>query len=210
MSNKNFYGIMIKYPEPGKVKTRLAREIGEVRASDICKLIAERVIGKTAPADDEYRRTVFIDPVEREIDFRAWLPREQFVAQQGSDLGERMDNVIRHLLSRGAEKAVITGSDIPDLSRAIIMQAFKELEHADVVIGPAADGGYYLIGMKSPTPELFRNVPWSTGDVFPKTVMILKQSGKSYGVLPGLSDLDTIEDLAHIVKQIRVKTSVLK
>lgn len=195
MSNKNFYGIMIKYPEPGKVKTRLAREIGEVKASEICKQIAEQVIGNTAPSDDEYQRLIFIDPPEREADFRDWLPGEQFASQHGSNLGERMDYVIRYLLNAGAEKAVITGSDIPKLSRDIIIQAFKELDQADVVIGPARDGGYYLIGMKNPMSELFLNVPWSTKDVFSETARILKQIGNGYGILPVLSDLDTIEDL---------------
>jgi rSAM/selenodomain-associated transferase 1 len=196
MINKNFYGIMIKYPEPGRVKTRLAREIGEFRASEIYRHIAEQVLRNTAPSeDDHYRRIIFIDPPEREAEFRDWLPGEQFAGQQGSELGERMDNVIRHLLTTGGEKAVITGSDIPKLSRDIVMQAFMELDHADIIIGPAADGGYYLIGMKAPAPELFHEIAWSTKDVFPETVRILKQSGKSYGVLPILSDLDTIEDL---------------
>ncbi|MBI5074356.1 MAG: TIGR04282 family arsenosugar biosynthesis glycosyltransferase [Nitrospirae bacterium] len=192
---------MIKYPEPGKVKTRLAHEIGKVRASAVCKHIAEQVLRNTAPSeDDRYSRIVFIDPPEREDDFQGWLPGEQFAGQQGSDLGERMDNAIRHLLSRGTEKAVITGADIPDLSCDIIMQAFKKLDHVDVVIGPAADGGYYLIGMKSPMTELFRNVSWSTGNVFSETVKTLQRSGKSYGVLPILSDLDTIADLNRVLK----------
>lgn len=197
MTSKNSYGIMIKYPEPGRVKTRLALEIGEVKASEICKQLTEQVLGNTSPIDDTYQRIVFIDPMEREIDFRAWLPREKFVAQQGSDLGERMDNIIRYLLDRGAEKAVITGSDIPNLGRDIIIQAFDKLDHVDAIIGPAADGGYYLIGMKSPQPELFHNMPWSTRDVLAVTVRTLKHSGKSYGLLPILSDLDTIEDLDH-------------
>ena len=130
---------------------------------------------------------------------RAGCRGGQFAGQQGSDLGERMDNAIRHLLSRGTEKAVITGADIPDLSCDIIMQAFKILDHVDVVIGPAVDGGYYLVGMKSPMTELFRNVSWSTGNVFSETVKILQRSGKSYGVLPILSDLDTIADLDRVL-----------
>lgn len=196
----DFYGIMIKYPEPGMVKTRLALNIGPEKAALISRQITERVMKQTMPFSGGYLRFVFYDPPGRIQDFVSWLKNEKFIAQKGNDVGERMDNVIRHLLENGAVKAVITGSDIPCLNNEIIIQAFEMLDHADVVIGPARDGGYYLIGMKSPTPELFCDIPWSTGDVFKKTVNILKLSGKSYGLLPELSDLDTIEDLDLIVK----------
>jgi rSAM/selenodomain-associated transferase 1 len=114
----------------------------------------------------KYDRFVFYDPPEKVRDFLSWLPHEKFIAQRGSDVGQRMDNAIRYLLENGAKKAVITGADIPDLTGKIIMQAFEMLDKADVVVGPAHDGGYYLIGMKSTMPELFRNIPWSTKEVF--------------------------------------------
>ena len=189
---------MIKYPEPGRVKTRLAGDIGPEKAALICRHMTERIMKQTAPVAAEYERFVFYDPQERVQDFVSWLPHEKFMLQTGGDVGERMDNAISYLLENGAEKAVITGADIPDLTSRIIIQAFEMLDHVDVVVGPARDGGYYLIGMKSPMPELFRNIPWSTKDVFSETVRTLKHSGKSYGVLPALSDLDTIEDLGHI------------
>ena len=191
---------MIKYPEAGRVKTRLAGDIGAERAALICRKITELVMEQTMPAAGDYDRFVFYDPPERVRDFLLWLPHEKFIAQRGSDVGKRMDNAIRYLLENGAKKAVITGADIPDLNSRIIMQAFGMLGHAEVVVGPAHDGGYYLIGMKSPMPELFRNIPWSTKDVFSETVRVLENSGKSYGVLPVLSDLDTIEDLGNIYK----------
>ncbi len=191
---------MIKYPEPGRVKTRLATDLGPEKAALICKQLTERVIRQTIPPAGEYSRFVFYDPPERSPDFAAWLPGENFRVQKGCDVGERMDNAIRYLLESGAEKAVITGVDIPDLSSGIIIQAFEMLASADVAVGPACDGGYYLIGMKSPMPELFCDIHWSTRDVFAETVSILRHSGRSFGVLPLLSDLDTIEDLAHIIK----------
>ena len=191
---------MIKYPEPGKVKTRLAGDIGPEKAAMICRQMTERVMKQTRPVATEYDRFVFYDPLERVRDFMSWLPHEKFMVQKGSDVGQRMDNAIRYLLEKGAEKAVITGADIPGLTSRIVLQAFEILDHADVAIGPARDGGYYLIGMKSPASELFRNITWSTGDVFAETVRALKHSGRSYRVLPVLSDLDTIEDLGHIFK----------
>ena len=191
---------MIKYPEPGRVKTRLAGDIGHEKAALICRQITERVMKQTTPLTGEYDRFVFYDPPERARDFLSWLPHEKFIVQTGSDVGKRMDNAVQYLLKTGAEKAVITGADIPDLTSRTVMQAFEILEYSDVVIGPARDGGYYLIGMKSPMPELFCNIPWSTGAVFSETIRALKHSGKSYGVLPVLSDLDTIEDLGRIYK----------
>jgi hypothetical protein len=190
---------MIKYPEPGSVKTRLARDIGLEKAALVCRRMTERVMKQTMPVAGEYDRFVFYDPPERVRDFVSWLPDEKFIVQTGSDVGQRMDNAIRNLLENGAENAVITGADIPDLTSKIIVQAFEMLDHADVVIGPARDGGYYLIGMKSPMPELFCSITWSTRDVFSETLKIIKKSGKSWGLLPVLSDLDTIEDLGHIV-----------
>lgn len=195
MNSGNFYGIMMKYPEPGRVKTRLAREIGDRQASEICRQVAETVVRNTAPDGQDYQRIIFIDPPERETDFRVWLPGEQFALQKGSSLGERMDTIIRYLLSGGAEKAVITGADIPDLGRSIITKAFNDLDYADVVIGPAHDGGYYLIGMKTLIPELFQNMPWSTEQVLSETLRALNRLGKSYRLLTRLSDLDTAEDI---------------
>ena len=191
---------MIKYPEPGRVKTRLAGDIGAQKAALICRQIAQQVMKQTMPVDGEYDRFVFYDPPERIQDFVSWLPHEKFIVQTGNDVGERMNNALRYLLEKGAKKAVITGADIPDLTSRIVIEAFEILDHADVVVGPAIDGGYYLIGMKSPIPGLFSNIPWSTGDVFSETIRAIKNSGKSYGVLPVLTDLDTIEDLSNIYK----------
>lgn len=191
---------MIKYPELGRVKTRLAVDIGAEKAALICRKITQRVMNQTMPDAGKYERFVFYDPPERIRDFLLWLPNEKFIAQTGSDVGARMDNAIRYLLENGAKKAVITGADIPELSSKIIIEAFEMLGKADVVVGPAHDGGYYLIGMKSTMPELFRNIPWSTKEVFLETVRVLENSGKSYGVLPMLSDLDTIEDLGNVYK----------
>jgi rSAM/selenodomain-associated transferase 1 len=191
----NLYGIMVKYPEPGRVKTRLAKDIGEENAARICRRIAERILCNTKPLSGAYDRFVLYDPPERKKDFEEWLSGEHLLAQTGNDVGEKMDNAIRALLSMGAKKAVITGADIPDLNREVIVMAFESLTAADIVIGPAKDGGYYLIGMKSPHPELFHDIPWSTETVLGKTVGIISGGSLRYSTVPALSDLDTAEDL---------------
>lgn len=196
--NRNLYGIMIKYPEPGRVKTRLATDIGHEKAVEICRQVTEQVMNNTVPFNQYFRRIVFYDPPERSEDFIQWLGHEQFIPQQGSDVGERMNNAIRELLACGAKKAVLTGTDIPALNSTIISSAFSALDHADIVIGPAADGGYYLIGMKEPHGELFRDIPWSTERVFETTASRIRQLGLSVSHAVKLADIDRVEDLKNL------------
>jgi len=195
--NRNLYGIMIKYPEPGKVKTRLAKDIGNSRAAEIYRHVAEAVMTNTAPVDQGYDRIVFYDPLERLHDFKQWLPGNHFIVQQGDDVGERMDRAIRELMARGAGKAVLTGGDIPALNSTIISGAFAALNHADIVIGPAADGGYYLIGMNEPHGEIFRSIPWSTERVFERTIKTIEELHLTVAGMPVLSDIDRVEDLPN-------------
>lgn len=199
--NRNLYGLMIKYPEPGRVKTRLAKDIGHEKAAEICQHVTEQIMINTSPLNQLYRRIVFFDPPERLKDFQSWLSHEQFIPQQGKDVGERMDKALRELLACNAEKAVLTGADIPDLNSTIIAKAFAALDHADIVIGPAADGGYYLIGMKSPHPEIFFNISWSTPQVYKETLLILEHLHLRYRCVETLSDLDTSEDYNKFVTQ---------
>lgn len=197
--NRNLYGILMKYPEPGRVKTRLAEDIGHEKAAEIFRQVAEQIMNNTLPDDQSYQRIIFYDPPERLRDFERWLGHEQFVPQQGKDVGERMDNALRVLFDRGAEKAVLTGSDIAGLNSAIISEAFAALEHADIVIGPAADGGYYLIGMKEPQGELFVDIPWSTERVFEATCLRIKEADLSCSYTGTLSDIDRVEDIRNRV-----------
>lgn len=195
--NRNLYGLMIKYPEPGRVKTRLAKEIGNSRAAEIYRQVVDLIVTNTAPANQGYERIVLYDPWERLHDFEQWLPGNHLILQQGKDIGKRMDNAIRELLALGAEKAVLTGADIPALNSAVIFGAFAALDHADIVIGPAADGGYYLIGMKEPHPEIFSNIPWSTKRVFETTVCRIRQLQLSVNHTVTLADIDRVEDLTN-------------
>ncbi|MBI5075931.1 MAG: TIGR04282 family arsenosugar biosynthesis glycosyltransferase [Nitrospirae bacterium] len=197
--NRNLYGIMIKYPEPGRVKTRLAKDLGSEEAAEIYRRVTEQIMKNTAPAGQDYRRAVFYDPPERQEDFRSWFEHEELVPQQGNDVGQRMDNAIRQLLSLGAEKAVLTGTDIPGLNSTIITQAFAALDNADIVIGPAEDGGYYLIGMKEPHGELFRDIPWSTVQVYEQTLRAIEDGKLRCQSLITLSDLDIVSDYRRLL-----------
>jgi len=194
MKNKNLLGFFAKFPEPGKVKTRLASDIGSGAAADVCRSIAEYVLKRTSPADSGYRRIIFYAPDAMRQSFREWMPGEVLRAQSGDDVGERMDNALKELFDLGAEKAIVVGSDIPCLHKGIIEQAFHELDRRDVIIGPAMDGGYYLIGMKSPHPEIFWNIAWGTGEVFRKTVANIEKKGLRYRAVETLFDVDGLGD----------------
>jgi uncharacterized protein len=191
----NILGVFAKYPEPGKVKTRLARDIGSTGAMRVYKTIAEMVLRRTAPDKGDYGRIVFYSPSAMKGRFEEWLPGERLLPQRGRDIGEKMKNALMDLFTFGARKAAVVGVDLPDLDRDIIKRSFLELDSADIVIGPALDGGYYLIGMKMLFPELFRGIPWSSDKVFEETIETIHKLGLNYSVIGPLSDVDTVEDL---------------
>jgi glycosyltransferase A (GT-A) superfamily protein (DUF2064 family) len=105
-----------------------------------------------------------------------------------------MANALEEMFEMGAEKAIVVGADIPELHRGIIERAFGELDSADIVVGPARDGGYYLIGMKSTHPEIFLNIDWGTGEVFSKTLLNIERMGLRYRTVETLFDVDCLED----------------
>ncbi len=197
----NFFGLLAKYPEAGMVKTRLARNIGGEGAARIYKIIAEQVINNTTSGVDgkmDFERIIFYSPADARSRVESWIRGERLLPQRGNDIGEIMANALSDLFDLGAANAVITGADIPDLNRNIISDAFLKLKNADVVIGPAEDGGYYLIGMKSAHAEIFQGISWSTEKVFGETIRVIQKIGLSYSVLKTLCDVDKIEDIAGI------------
>ena len=194
---RNRFGLLAKYPEAGKVKTRLARDVGAEGAAIIYKTIAERVFRDTSPdGDSGFERMIFYSPPEYRGRFESWIPGEELLPQKGRDIGDIMQNALKDLFDLGTSKAVIAGVDIPDLDRAIICDAFLKLENADAVIGPAEDGGYYLIGMKAEYPAIFQDISWSTGKVFDQTVRTIEKMGLRYSTVRTLYDVDRIEDIS--------------
>lgn len=187
--------IFAKYPEPGRVKTRLARSIGPERAALLYQEMVETVVAKTAPTNGEYRRTVYFDPPERRSDFEKWFCSLTMKSQCEGDLGSRMRTAIAESLQAGADRSVLIGSDCPAVNRELIVEAFRKLADADLVIGPASDGGYYLIGMKA-VHDVFAGIPWSTGRVFAETIRRIMKAGLTVSLLPILADVDQASDLA--------------
>lgn len=184
--------IFIKNPVAGKVKTRLANSLGAQKALEIyCHLLD---LTREAASKSECTRNLFYsDRIDETDDWKKEL-YNKFV-QEGNDLGDRMKNAFDQIFALGAEKAVVIGSDCPDVTSELIESAFRSLDEKDVVIGPAKDGGYYLLGMKKPLPFLFDDKEWSTETVFEDTAVDLMENRLTYKRLPELSDVDTIYDL---------------
>lgn len=198
MGHKNILGLTVKYPEPGLVKTRLAKDIGDAAACGVYRAMAERIITETTPDDGSYGRIVFYAPPLYERFVREWIPGERIVPQRGEDIGAIMDNAFCDMFEAGAEKALVVGGDIPGLNRHVVVRAFQLLEQADVVIGPATDGGYYLIGLKSREQGIFRGIPWGTTEVFRETLSAAGKLGLKVGTVTAMDDVDTADDLARI------------
>jgi rSAM/selenodomain-associated transferase 1 len=190
--------IFARFPRRGEVKTRLAETIGSEAAAVFYRLCAEHVFGEIEDLSREVRRFLFYSDRSDENEMQEWAgPQFQLEAQVGTDLGERMENAFRSVFGRGARKAIIIGTDVPDLSAAIIDDAIGALDLCDVVIGPCQDGGYYLLGMKELHTGLFTDIPWSTDEVLEKTLGKVSALHLGIGQLPILADIDTEDDLRH-------------
>ncbi len=182
--------VFVKTPQVGKVKTRLAKSVGDEAALDIYLQLLRHTASviHTSGYDAHIYYSDHIP--EREDIFKHIASK---ATQNGKDLGKRMDNASANLLST-YEKAVIIGSDCGQLTADIIKEAFYALDLVDLVIGPARDGGYYLIGMKQPDPTLFNDIEWSTSKVLLKTLERANDKKYELAILPTLRDVDTIED----------------
>jgi uncharacterized protein len=153
------------------------------------------VLEATTPAAGEYERLVLFDPPEALAGMRAWLPGTRLLPQSGGDLGARMRDAFDRAFARGAARVALVGTDAPDLSRETVVQAFSALGAADVVLGPSPDGGYCLIALRAPRPELFAGIEWSTPRVREETRSRAAAAGLTVHELEALADVDTPDDL---------------
>lgn len=183
--------IFIKNPIKGRAKTRLAATVGDDKALRIY-LELLRHTRNIATKIDAKRNLFYSHFIDNNDEWNNNSFDKQL--QIDSDLGGKMAAGFQAVFEKKATKAVIIGSDCASLTTDIVNDAFAKLDTHDFVIGPADDGGYYLIGMNTFTPELFQNIAWSTKEVFPQTVDIITKSNKSYALLPILSDIDYEED----------------
>ena len=189
----------VKYPEKGKVKSRLAAVIGDDSAVSLYKNLVAQMLSTLK--EGTFPLYICFFPKNAQKPIKNWLGREyHYIPQNGKDLGERMRNGFIDGFAMGYKRVVLIGSDIPDLPMKYIEEAFKSLKEMDAVIGPAFDGGYYLIGFrdKSFFPQLFEGIAWGTENVFDETMKKLKRFKRAVHTLPYHRDIDTAEDLKHL------------
>lgn len=188
--------IMARHPRLGAVRSRLAHTLGEEVATNIHRLSAERLFLELERLPFPVQRLLFCAGKEEQAALRDWTgERFQYELQEGRDRGERLHNAVATTFSRQVRKAIIIGTDIPDLTAGLIDEALHLLDSYDVVIGPDHSGGYYLLGLKALHNELFRNVPWGTSRVYGYTLRKIKGLGLTLAFLPVLIDVDTEDDL---------------
>ncbi|PKA82528.1 hypothetical protein ATE92_0659 [Ulvibacter sp. MAR_2010_11] len=182
--------IFTRNPELGKCKTRLAATIGDEKALKIYNFLLAHTVAITKPVSADkfvfYSEQIWKDDCWDSEIFRKKL-------QEGTDLGERMQNAFSEIFTMGYEQAIIIGSDMYDIDSTHLEKAFTALKMHDFVIGPATDGGYYLLGMRHVKPELFSNKQWGTNSVLDSTLTDLKN--ESLYKLPLRNDVDIYEDI---------------
>ena len=188
--NNNLIIVFVRTPELGKVKTRLAKAIGDQAALTIYKLLLKHT--STVLHELSFDKVVYYsEKIENNDFWKASLFEKKL--QKGADLGERMQQAFETAFDRGYKKVLIIGSDLFELTSTLIISALEALETYDISIGPSLDGGYYLLGMKELHPAVFKNKKWGTDSVLENTLQDLKQ--QNVKLLEALNDIDTFEDL---------------
>ncbi len=192
--------VFARYPTPGRVKTRLAARLGDEAAARLYDAFVRDLVGRFSGAAVEVRWAVA--PPDPGFAERYGLPAEACFEQEGDDLGARMRDAFRRELGDGEGRCVLVGSDAPHLSSPRVADAFERLSSSDVVLGPALDGGYYLIGMRQPH-DLFSGVVWSTASVCRETEDRAGRLGLSVARLEPDFDVDEVEDLDRLGEVLR-------
>ncbi|MCG8578106.1 MAG: TIGR04282 family arsenosugar biosynthesis glycosyltransferase [Flavobacteriales bacterium] len=182
--------VFVKNIRLGKVKTRLAKTVGDEAAFEVYKHLVGITEKESQSVPNVDRLIYFSDVI---IDTK-WAGDTKYV-QEGADLGERMKRAFQMAFDKGYDQVVGIGSDLPDLNKAVIELAFEKLNEKETVFGPAEDGGYYLLGMNELIPTIFENKSWSTSGLLEETLTDLNEQNRSVVLLKTLNDIDTIEDL---------------
>ncbi len=188
-------GILFRIPQFGKVKSRLAKEIGE----EATLKAYESMVKATIDNATKLRGIDIYGFYEGEVTSLNFLPpiTLPLILQKGSNLGERMYNAFQWLFDNGYQKVSLIGSDSPDIPISFIEMAFQKLNFYELVIGPSEDGGYYLIGMKKPHKEIFKNILWGRDTVLRDTIFNAINAGICYFLLPEWYDIDDLNTLSR-------------
>ncbi len=199
--------IFAKAPIPGEVKTRLCPPLTPDEAATLHGSFVLDVLERTklaiAKLQLPFHRYLACAPSSDLVFFKIMEERQgvRLLDQVGEDLGQRMHRTFVDLFARGYKQVIIVGTDVPTLPLSVYQEAFAMLGRSDVVLGPALDGGYYLIGLKQPAEKLFTGVPWSTDQVLAVTQQQAKQLGLSVGLTTAWRDVDALADLQSLITE---------
>ncbi len=197
--------IFAKAPIPGQVKTRLCPPLTEDEAATLYGSFVLDTLERTKAAAGKFKlpvdRFLACTPSSAHVFFRIMEARHgvTLLDQEGEDLGARMRQAFNHLFARGYRQICLVGTDVPSLPLTYYRDAVESLTRHDLVLGPTTDGGYYLIGMTTPHPDLFGGIPWSTDQVMALTEQKAANAGLKTAILPIWSDVDTLDDLHLLI-----------
>jgi len=189
--------VFARLPVKGKVKTRLAKEIGIDFATSFYKVCAEHTFDEILKLDrTDVAAYLFFSEESDYDEVRNWTKNKfQYITQIGHSLGERMLNAFKTIFYAGFRNVILIGTDTPGISTELIYDAFSLLKKYECVIGPSDDGGYYLIGLKQTLFYLFNEMEWGTSEVLSKTIDRLKKNDQNYFIMEKMIDIDTKEDI---------------
>jgi rSAM/selenodomain-associated transferase 1 len=190
--------ILAKAPRPGTVKTRLARDLG---ADQACAAYRQIVAKLFSELDGLKSVEIRFTPGDAREEVTPWQrPGWRLTPQGSGDLGQRLQTAFADAFEAGFKRVVAIGSDCPTLTAGDVESSWAALDNYDAVIGPALDGGYWLIALRAPCPELFQGISWSTADVLPQTVSRAKAAGLKVKLLRERRDIDSAADWEEFVK----------
>jgi uncharacterized protein len=193
--------LFVKNPLPGRVKTRLAATLGPEAAAAVYRLLVRRVVENLPLSAD---LVVVFDPPTEAVEIEGWirgLTGERpvsFWGQAPGDLGERLREAFSRAFRAGYTRVAVIGSDCVDIPAEFFTEAWRQLSEQDVVLGPATDGGYYLMALKRDCPALFNEIPWSSEQVFALTCARARAESLGVATLPPLQDVDTESDWIRV------------
>ncbi|WP_291323221.1 TIGR04282 family arsenosugar biosynthesis glycosyltransferase [Desulfonatronospira sp.] len=200
-SSRACLALMLKYPCPGRVKTRLGKDIGQANAALLYRCFVQTTLATCRTLS--WPILLFCHQDRKLEHYRAWLGEgHDYFTQGPGNIGDKMRSAFEQAFALGFDRVILAGTDMPQMPRETLQQAVQGIEKSKAVLGPALDGGYYLLGLSRENfdPGLFSAVPWSTSRVLEITMNRLKDLGLNPHILPELRDVDTLEDFKALFR----------
>lgn len=194
--------VFIKYPEIGKVKTRLAKTLGDEFAFKFYQLCSEYTVRESEKLIEQnvVVNLFYSNRIPDNMAKENTGSKFKLFEQKGMNIGEKIQNAFQIICNKSSGKTIVIGTDLPDFTAELINNCFTLLDKFDAVIGPSNDGGYYLLGLKNYFPQIFQNIPWSTNAVLKTTLQILQKNKIKTKIIDELIDIDTELDLRNWLK----------